>query len=92
MERNKVLKFYYQMRDGVAEFTGYSKLEIHEIAKAKLFLMLADDEDNFNLDKISLEEINTLKQLSLTMLSDKGLEIYVEAFKSFCIDNFNFYL
>lgn len=92
MERNQLLKFYFQLRDGAASFTGYSKLELHQIVKAKLFLMMADDEDNFNLDKISLEEINNQKQLSLTMLSDKGLEVFVEGFRSFCVDNFNFYL
>jgi hypothetical protein len=78
------------LRDAVAEHTGYSKLEMHSIAKTKIVPLMLDDESNFNLDKFTIEEI--AEKPSLTMLSDDGLQIFVDAFKSFCLDNFKFSL
>ena len=92
MNRNQLLRYYFKLRDEAAEFSGYSRLELHLLAKVKLFPLLLDDDDNFNLETVDVAMLNNIDSVSLKLLSDQGLEIFVEAFKTLLFDTFNFVL
>lgn len=94
MDRKTKLKFYFVLRDAAANYTGYSKIEMHLFAKNKIFPLMYDEEENFMLSKYTMKKIinSNDKELSLDMLSDKGLDTFVEAFKVICNDYYNFIL
>lgn len=81
-------KTYFSMRDEVYfhSSTGYSKIELHELAKKVIFPKLVDDPDNF------IEGGKAQKELSVTWLSEQGWKSFIEEFKLFCAENFNTYL
>lgn len=81
-------KSYFAFRDRLHDEygTGYSKVELHELAKKYIFPKLIENPDNFT--DIGKQQ----SELSVTWLSEQGWKSYIEEFKLFCAENFNFYL
>lgn len=79
---------YFAMRDMLWANggTGYSKLELHALAKKDIFPMLTENPDNF------VEGGKQQKEFSVTWLSEQGWESFNEEFKLWAVENFNFYL
>lgn len=79
---------YFAMRDMLWANggTGYSKVELHSLAKRDIFPLLVEEPNNF------VEGGKQQKEFSVTWLSEKGWESYNEEFKLWAVENFNFYL
>jgi hypothetical protein len=87
---NQKAEYYFSLRDAVYKEgeTGYTKVEIHEIGKRYILPLLLDEDDNFDLDAYSIQDILKAPNLSTRWLSNKGWDMYIEQFKSFCNDSF----
>lgn len=74
-------KAYFAFRDLVVKesSSGYSAIEIHNLAKEYILPQLLDDEDCWTQD---------VNELSTKYLSERGWKIFLEHFKVFCFDNF----
>lgn len=80
-------KYYFMLRDIVFTDgeTGYSKSDIHEMAKSLILVKLINDEENFSY----VVENDTP---STSWLSVKGWQNYVQLFKEWVFESFNCYL
>lgn len=80
-------KQYFALRDQLyLTNIGYTKLELHKLAKDHIFSKLIEDPDNF------IDGGKHQNELSVTWLSEKGWRIFIEEFKQFAAENFNTYL
>lgn len=70
-------KFYFNLRDEIAAETGYTKVELHQLAKDKILPKLFDQEECWT---------SRGSDYSTKNLSDYGWELFVEEFKNFTIN------
>jgi hypothetical protein len=87
--KDQLRKEYFAIRDNFYQKdTGFTKLECHDILKRSIFPMLADEENNWDLEEWDEGHLTTCANLSLNWLSVSGLEKFVEHCKVFIAENF----
>lgn len=89
-EKDDLARYYFVLRDILYEDgeTGYTKNQLHDMAKRKLLPILADDGSNFD-DTV---ELTHKDWMTTKWLSKLGWQRYIEAFKAWSFENFNCYL
>jgi hypothetical protein len=80
-------RYYFLLRDTLYEDgeTGYSKIELHDMAKASLLLQVNQDDGN-------VKDLDKRKILSTKNLTEKGWDEFVGLFKEWAYESFNCYL
>jgi hypothetical protein len=80
---SKLSEYYFVLRDELHNSgeTGYTKAELHKMAKSIIMPMLLDEDDNFDLGKFTIEQI-LVSEPSTRWLSEKGWQNFIEQFKS----------
>lgn len=73
---------YFLLRDELHKNgnTGYSRVELHALAKQHILPLLVDEPGCWKDDTVSS---------STTSLTDKGWDLFTEQFKIWAHDNFN---
>lgn len=89
----KLIRHYFALRDVLFKEgnTGYTRAELHSLAKDEILLPKVDDLSLFSLDDVDISDIKE-NEISIYWLSEKGLKIFIDEFKQFAFEKFNCYI
>ncbi len=75
-------RHYFALRDEMSTQLGFTRVELHDMAKRQILPMMTDEDSNWEVDEIKIGELMS-NPLSTKYLSVHGWEQYIEHFKIF---------
>lgn len=92
-KKKELTKYYFALRDTLhsSGATGLSAVGLHLKIKSDLLPLMVDEPDVFNLDYDLIPE-NISKTFTTRWFTEKGWKMFIEAFKAWALERYNFVL